>query len=338
MNNQERHFADQEWHLPQQSKGNTDPHGQEPSIPPPIHTDPREQPGWQTPPTPEQERTYTGSAPYVESQSEKIGGGQYAQRPRKRRSFWLWLIVVVIAFVLIGRIATLFSGSHPFFCPPPPLDRESAFKPISFPVGAHPTSVTGAFKPISFSVGAHPTIMIGNGFATTDVHVGSAKTVTITPISYNVGFPNPPGIDYDQSKDSNTITVMVNVPIDVTVPSNADLQVDTNTGEIDVTGVSGQMSLSTTSGSINFNGSIDPHGTYQFYSTVGSVNVTLPGSSSFHVDAWTYGSISSAFPEVNIQKGLGKVCAASAYGDVGSPPRARVILITTDSSISLNTK
>ena len=268
--------------------------------------------------------------------------------------------MVLIACVLIGRIATLFHGSNPFVCPPPPHPK-SVFKPISFSVGAHPTTVTGTFKPISFSVGTHPTIMISNGFAKTDVYVGSAKTVTLNLAGQNVGAGNSSQISYDQSKDSNTITVIVDsldVPLEVTVPSTADVQVQTNTGDIDVTGVSGQMGLETnggaikatqdslsqqsklhtTSGSITFNGSLDPKGTYLFQSTDGSVAVTLPSSSSFHVDAWTHGSISSTFPdfpEVTIQF---FTCSftASASGDVGSPPRARVILQTTASSISLN--
>ena len=206
-------------------------------------------------------------------------------------------------------------------------------------------------KPISFSVGAHPTIIISNAFSNTDIHAGSAKSVTINPTQNNGSFGIAPQINYSQ--DGNTITVTVEGPesvnLDVTVPNNADLQVETNSGDIDVTGVSGQMSLSsnggainatndalsgqstlsTTTGSVTFNGSIDPHGTYLFGSTSGSVDVTLPGNSSFHVDATAgTGSISSAFPEV-------KVSGAEAHGDVGSPPRATVTL-SAGSSINLN--
>ncbi len=196
--------------------------------------------------------------------------------------------------------------------------------------------------------------MISNGFSNTDIHAGSAKSVTINPTQDIDSFGNAPQINYSQ--DGNTIAVIVESSggghLDVTVPNNADLQVETNSGNIDVTGVSGQMSLSSTTGTINatddslsglsklrtnsgsitFNGSIDPHGTYLFGSTSGSVDVTLPGNSSFHVDA-TAGSISSAFPEVNIQHPGGS--GADAHGDVGSPPRATVTLYA-GSSINLN--
>ncbi len=216
--------------------------------------------------------------------------------------------------------------------------------------------------------------MISNAFSNTDIHAGSAKSVTINPTQDNGSFGIAPQINYSQ--DGNTITVTVEGPesvnLDVAVPNNADLQVDTNSGDIDVTGVSGQMSLSsttgtinatndslsgqstlesnggtinatndslsgqsklsTTTGSITFKGSIDPHGTYLFGSTSGSVDVTLPDNSSFHVDA-TAGSISSAFPEVNIQHPGGS--GAEAHGDVGSPPRATVTLSAGD-SINLN--
>jgi hypothetical protein len=373
MNNQEMQFADPEWRPPQQGNVNTDPREQEPYIPQPINTEPREQPGWQTPP-PQQERVYTGPPSYPEPQAEKIGVGQYAQRPRRRRSPWLWLIVVLIAFALIGRIATPFYGPHPR------LHSEQALKPVSF------------------LVSVHPTIVINNPTGTIDVHAGSADTVTINPTQKD-GFGNPPQINYDQSQDSNTITVTVedaSVNFDVTVPSNADLQLETTDGGIHVTGVSGQMSLSSTVGNINatqdslsgqstlsntdgninasqdslsgqstlstnggninasqdslngqstlstttgiitFNGSINPNGTYQFSSTTGTIEITLPGNSSFHVDAaTTTGSISSVFPEVNIQQPNGSG-GADAHGDVGSPPRATVTLENNGGSISLN--
>ena len=95
-------FADPEWRPPQQ--GN-------------VNTNPREQPHWQTTPAPEQERVYTRPDSYADIQAEKIGVGQFAQRPRRRRSLWLWLIVVLIAFGLIGRIATPFYGPHDFSPP-----------------------------------------------------------------------------------------------------------------------------------------------------------------------------------------------------------------------------
>jgi DUF4097 and DUF4098 domain-containing protein YvlB len=45
----------------------------------------------------------------------------------------------------------------------------------------------------------------------------------------------------------------LSVDFDVTVPSAAALQLKTNTGSIDVSGVSGQMTLSSNTGSLNTN-------------------------------------------------------------------------------------
>ena len=329
--------------------------------PPPLSQRPPSQDGLPQQPPLYESAPQWGQQPLPPYRQPPHGQPQYGywppQPPKKPSSRWPWIILALLAGLLVlGCIGSaIFVTSFALLpCPPPPPHSWSDFKPISFSVGAHPTSVIDNFKPISFSVGAHPRIMIDNGFNTTDVHVGSAKTVILHLTGQNVGSGNLPEIDYDQSKDSNTITVMVNVSLDVTVPSTADVQVQTNTGDIDVTGVSGQMGLETnggaikatqdslsqqsklhtTSGSITFNGSLDPKGTYLFQSTDGSVAVTLPSSSSFHVDAWTHGSISSTFPEVTIQHLTCSV--ASASGDVGSPPRARVILQTTASSISLN--
>ncbi len=93
--------------------------------------------------------------------------------------------------------------------------------------------------------------------------------------------------------------------------------------------------LKTDTGSVTFNGSIDPNGTYQFETNTGTVDVTLLGNSSFHVDATAdTGSITSEFPEVNVQHP--DVSGANAHGDVGNPPRATVTLKTDTGSISLN--
>ncbi|HET8853135.1 MAG TPA: DUF4097 family beta strand repeat-containing protein [Ktedonobacteraceae bacterium] len=338
MSNQEMQFADPEWRPPQQ--GNVNNGEQEPYIFQPINTDLREQPQDHAVPPPQQERVYTGAAPYADSQTEKIGVGQFEQRPHRRGSPWLWLIIVLIAFALMGRIASPFFGPRP-----------------------HPQSEQ-YLKPASFSVGIHPTIVINDNFGTIQVQAGATNTVTFNPTQEDDSFGNTPQINYDPSPDGNTITVTVEdngfgssgqegVNLDVTVPATADLQIKAGPGDIDVSGVSGQMLLETGSGSIDashdtlsgqstlntgngeitLNSSLDPHGSYRLQTGSGDIEITLPGNTSVHVKATTgSGDITSNFAEVNLQP----PDAHEAHGDIGNPPRAELILQTGSGSISLN--
>jgi|SRR5215467_1536370 len=340
MNNQEMQFADPEWRPPQQGKINTDSREEEPYIPRPINTDPREQPRLQDMP-PEQERVYMGSAPYAERQAEKVGVGQYPQQPRRRRSLWLWLIVVLIAFALLGRIVTPFYGGRDF--------------------DSHHT--VQALKSASYLVNVDPTIVINDPFGNINVQAGSsANEVSIDPNHEGNSFGNAPQVNYQQNGNTINVTVEENGPgsfgsegvnLDVTVPSSANLQINTGSGDIQVSGVSGQMSLETGNGDIeathdtlsgqstlhtgrgdiSLDSSLDPNGNYQLETGLGDINVTLPSNSSMHVDATTgLGDISSDFPQVSVQASD----THQAHGDIGNPPRAELSLQTGSGSISLN--
>jgi len=145
------------------------------------------------------------------------------------------------------------------------------------------------------------------------------------------------------------------VDIDATVPSAANLHLKTNTGGIDVTGISGQMSLrsdtgsiaatqavlaassqlSTNTGTVTFDGAIGPQGSYQFVTDTGSVNVTLPGTPAFHVDASTNtGSVWTDFPGLMVQHP--SLTSSEMHADVGSTPQATLTLRTNTGSISLH--
>jgi DUF4097 and DUF4098 domain-containing protein YvlB len=269
--------------------------------------------------------------------------------PPRRRSPWPWILLTVfLVLAFTGIVGILFAA-----------------------VGNNFAGFTSSFTETRhFTVSATPTVVINNDVG--NIHVqtgGAASDVTIQAFKH-AGFGgnvNDLLVSYNQSSANNTITVDVNrsnnfsffnspsVDFEVTVPSNTGLELKTTTGGLDVRGVSGRMSLttntgsvdvrdgaltpdstlSTTTGSITFNGSISQTGSYQFTTTTGSVTVTLPASSIFHVDANTNtGSISSDFPGVNVQHP--NFTGAEAHGDVGSSPQATVTLRTTTGSISLH--
>ena len=341
MQNQEMQFADPEWRHPQAA--NSGPGQQEHFNPQPINvdrapqsfnTDSREQT--------QEERVYNEAGSYNDHNAQKIGTPQFRQRQHGRRSPWLWVIVLLIIMVLLGSGLGLPRAGYNF----------SKIEP------SH-----------TFSVGALPTIVINDDVGTVNVHTGGTNNsviVQVTDVSRGLGNNLDNGqVSYNQDSANNTITVNANsgsgffgsnsIDIEVTVPTDSNLQIETNTGEVDVTGITGQMSLSsntgsihaeqdsltgqsilkTDTGSVTFEGTIDPKGSYQFATNTGSVDVTLPGNSSFHVDASTNtGSITSDFPGVNVQHG--DFTGASAHSDVGNAPGATVTLKTDTGSISLH--
>jgi hypothetical protein len=273
-------------------------------------------------------------------------GSQFAPPYKRGNSAWPWIMVsfVLLFMLIIGGLFTLFS------------------------IGTF-TNVNNVTETRHFAVSANPTLIINNDTGSMHVRAGSsASDVTIQATRHNGlwGNVNDITVSYTQDMEGNTIAVNVgrisgsniftnsSVDFDVSVPSAASLQLKTNTGSIDVTGISGQMVLTsntgsitasngmasgntqliTNTGSITFNGSIARSGTYQFQTNTGSVEVTLPADSVFHVNASTdTGSINTNFPGVIVQHR--QVVGADASGDVGSSPQATVTLRTNTGSVNL---
>jgi len=296
------------------------------------------------------EQGYYGPGP------QQMGTGQYGQPwqpyPQKRRQrgplFWIasCLVVFLILLVLLGGILAL----------------------IGLAIGKY-GSYSKTEAPRNFIVGAHPTLVVNDDVGTIHVNAGG-NSVIVQATEHNNGFwrnrnPNDAQVNYSQNGDMVTVNASVkanlgffstdSVDLNITVPSTGDLQIKTNTGLIDVSGVSGQMLLSTATGAIDatndtlssssslksntgevsFNGSIDTNGgTYLFQADTGEVNVTLSAASSFHLIASTdTGSINSDFP-VNIQHP--NVTGASVNSDVGSSPKATVTLKANTGAINLH--
>jgi len=243
--------------------------------------------------------------------------------------------------------------------------------------------------PTTISVGAHPTLVIdsqannGSTFSsdTTSIHIHAANTgdkIILQAMNpYGIPLQLSVPIPYDRSSDGNIVIIGVDSlqssRIDVTVPAATNLKSDTNSKNIEVDGVTGQMVLSSNSGtititnstlsasslllnnsgainatqdtlsgpvtfdnnegSITFNGSIDSRGVYQFQSNSGPIDVTLPRSASFHLDATANSannaSITSDFPGLPVKN-------AAIHANVGSPPRAQVTFYSNGGSIKLH--
>ncbi len=335
MSNQEMQFADPDWKPSQQLDKKASPQEQEAYRPQPINADPREQQQWKAAQAaPPQQEGYTGLPPYAGVAPGQIQGRDYRQPQYRRRGRgpWLWIILAIILLSLMSGGFRSFNG----------FDRDR---------GAIEPQPLGEFK-----VNGQSTIMINDTDGAIHVVAGNSNNdVTIQAVRQNNIFGGPNAIQVKSNQNGNTISadVQENGPgsgdITVTVPKNSNLQLTTGSGDIQVNGISGQMTLATnngevtmtndalsgqskimtTDGDINFNGTIDKSGTYQFQSGSGSINVTLPGTSAFHLDALTKaGAINhNDFPGVIVQNnepGPG----SQASGDVGGNSQGQGTTVT----------
>ena len=240
MSNQEMQFADPDWKPSQQLDTKTNPQEQEVYNPQPVNADSREQNQWRAAPSaPPQQEGYTGLRPYTGPEPGQMQGGNFRQRSYRRRGRgpWFWIILAII-------IISLMSGGFRSF---------NGFGPDHSPFNQN--QMMGS--PINYTVTGLPTIVINDANGNVTVTVGKNNDVVIQPVNGNTLFGNPNSIQPNISQNGNTINASVpdgqqgSVDFTVTVPQGANLQLQTESGDITVNGVDGQMTLATSSGSIN---------------------------------------------------------------------------------------
>ena len=264
----------------------------------------------------------------------------------RRRSHWPWLVLIVVLLVVLVSGGAWFLASS-----------------LGYISGSTTTTTQ------HYTVSANPTVVLNNDTGSIHVRAGaSSSDVTIQATRHTGWWGNASDVNvtYAQDTASNTVTVNVERPgtsstfgsssvdFDLAVPGAAVLQLQTHTGSIEVSGVSGQLvltsntgsvqasggtlsghsQLQTNTGSVTFTGAISQTGTYQYQTNTGSINVTIPGTSVFHVDASTdTGAINTNFPEVVVIDR--QFTGADAHSDVGGAPQATITLKTNTGSINL---
>lgn len=212
----------------------------------------------------------------------------------------------------------------------------------------------------------HPTLVIINPVGYVHIKAGNTASVMVTKQSST----NVHDIKVNYSQHGNTMNVTVNIPetniiqdgsvrieradIDMTMPSQSDIQVTDTVGEIGVNGIQGALhlrdstgriyanqvdlvgdsELTTDVGDVSFKGTVGLRGHYSFRSKTGNVEVALPQNAIFRVNATTQtGQISSEFAAVNVKQD--SPVGGSARGDVGASPQAVVTLGTFVGEIHL---
>lgn len=241
------------------------------------------------------------------------------------------------------------------------------------------------FGPTTISVKAHPTLVIHSqryekiDLPTIRIHAGTDASTIILQVSSpgNIALPWNVGIGGFQESSDGSMIILDGDPVggrrlDITVPPITDLKIYANAANIDLTGVTGQMTLDDNTGAItlthcNVNGTtllnnnmgaitvtqstlngqvtlnnnagpvtlqstIGTRGTYDITNNQGSIDATLPQNASFHLDAKT-NSGSITAEFSGIQ-----IQNKQAHADVGSPALALLKLNTNAGTIALHTQ
>jgi hypothetical protein len=219
-----------------------------------------------------------------------------------------------------------------------------------------------------FSVDEHPHIVVNNEIGTIRIKANSkSNAVTFQTKRHRKRFgktANASWVSYEQLKQGNEIRADVervyspgtslpqSIDFNITLPHNADLELQTDVGDIWVTGINGQLSLQcdigsiyvkqgmlfgnsvlkTNLGSVNFHEAIDPTGSYQLATETGSVYVILPDDTPFELDANTqFGNITTVVPDMK----MAYRSSNEVHGDAGIPPRASLKLSSITGSVNV---
>ncbi len=340
MGDQEMQFADPAWR-PSQQGVDASAQQQEPYVPQPLNHTTYEQAASAAPQLGEP----YADAPYTAGyRTQPRPDMTLRPRPRRRSRLLLWMIIA--AFVIIS----LMGGSMKMR-----FDRPGSAQPsYSFSMPHH---FFGKMAPVQYSgVGIHPTIVINNPNGSIHVHSGGqADTLSVQVSNPDAGVP---AIQRD-SNGSFIISIAnsdssAGTDIEVTVANEADLALQTDAGSIDVYGVDGQMQLTsgdgsitltqvalardsmvkTDTGSITFEGTLNPQGTSQFETGTGTIDVALPGAASYHLHVNNKGGTFNSDPPISLSSSNSNNIDATA--DVGKSPSATLTLTTDTGSIDLH--
>jgi hypothetical protein len=354
MNSQESMFDEPERTSYRAQQYNAEPHERQ------------EQAQWQE----GEEEGYEGyaerSTPYTDGGMRQIGDGKVRpQGSRPQRTNWIVALAVgipLLFFIALGGIGFAFGRT----------DRTRGWDgdqrgwdgPQS---GWNKRMHSG--EPQLFNVSAQPTLIITDVSGTVHIHTGDTGQIIVQSQGLNDARSKFSGAQSNYDPESNTVNINAqsqsgfpfdnnNADLEITAPAASNIQVQTVSGNIEVDGVNGQLTLNTGSGTvtandvsgqmtvnagsgdvrvsgklqqgqsilktdsgdITFNGVIDPQGSYLFETGSGDVNLSLPNNSSFSLNTKTdSGEVSNDFRDAT----------------VGSNPHAQLSINTNSGSIKL---
>ncbi len=247
-------------------------------------------------------------------------------RPLQRRQFaWLWVVLTVVLLFILG-LGVRTVGEH--------IEKTTV----------EPT--------LSYTVPATPHLVLHTQGGDVHIHGGSGDTITIKATRHSGLFDTDNSntdISASQNGDTVNVTTQVDnhfslfsggrsfVSLDITVPDNSDIQLDSAAGNVTIEDVNGQAALHTDAGNITvtgadlsgtssvisdagnitFDGMLDAQGNYTFNTKAGDITMTLPGDDAVNLHPQSIiGNINNEFGNppasssqapVNISTGAGNI-------------------------------
>lgn len=261
-----------------------------------------------------------------------MGGEKIQPRPRgggSRRQFaWLWVVATVaLLFVLVLGVRA--AG-----------------------IDVQQTTVEPT---LSYTVPATPHLVLHTEGGDVQIHGGSGNSIIIKATKHSGLFGSDSSkTDVSASQNGDTVDVTTQVEnhfflfgneqsyvsLDITVPSNCDIRLNSAAGNVDIEDVNGQAALHTDAGNITmidanlsgtssaisdagnitFSGSLDARGSYTFRTNAGNIDLTLPGNDAVNLHPQALvGNVDNEF-------------GSSA----GSPPQAPVSINTNTGNITIH--
>ncbi|GCE23819.1 DUF4097 domain-containing protein [Dictyobacter kobayashii] len=203
----------------------------------------------------------------------------------------------------------------------------------------------------SFSVQGMASLAIHNPIGSLHIHRGEANSIVVRATKKTQGrFARLDDLKLVYVQEGNRLiiktennaqrsgaSILSGIDLDITVPYNCDMRIEQSIGSIELDGIDGQLQVKMNIGSINasnvilrrnsnistnigtfeFNGELDPAGTYECHSNIGSVQMTLPAAAAFEVHAHSnIGSFENQFAS-NVQ-GVAPRARLNAHTNIGS--------------------
>src|SRR5579859_153659 len=325
-----------------------------------VNADPREQRQQQAPPEYMGQEPYQDVG-MQQGAGAKIYPQQAKRRRGLGWLIVLFVIIAIMAMGGLGRSFDRGGFSAPQSSHPmqaysqvyqvtgtPRLVINGANGEVHIHTGGKAGTVTIQQDGASGNAGSMVTRSEGNTGTIIDVNTSTGSAFSDGNVTFDITVPDATNLDVhatDGSVDVNGVNGQItaattngsiqleNVQGQITLQSedgsitanniSGQVVATSNTGSISLehAKLSGQSSLTTKNASINFQGSLDPSGTYNFESGNDSVDVTLPDNSSFQLTTSTNGG--------TLQNDFGT-------STVGSAPHASLSIKTGDGSINLH--
>lgn len=196
----------------------------------------------------------------------------------------------------------------------------------------------------SIAAPAAPTVHVDNVAGTIRIEGWDKSSVAVQATKYGESPEDLRNLAIDVRRDGSNIFIETKynaagihgggVRYRISVPQSASLVINNVAGTTDVSGVMGNLSVDTKSGTVDAQaGKVDGNRSIDLNATTGTVRLSISRDSSARVDAHsTVGDFSSDFPSVTSSRQ--NLVGVSAQGKIGSGS-AMVRLTTTTGAISL---